>query len=497
MAVEKELKAEMYKRNPQGWMKHIDFILWDILVLQLAYILAYRIRHGRLWPFDNPNYRMLGIILAVADLLIAIIFNSMHNVIKRGYGKEFIESARHSLLVLAAMSLYMFSVQSGDVYSRITLYLTAVFHFIFGYVIRLFWKAFLKRANKKRSKASMVLIASERRIPEILKKASELDDFNYDGIILFDRNAAGETIQGVPVIANLSDAADYICREHVDEVFVFPTRIADIEYQGKGEDTLAVLISQFKEMAIPVHVRLPLNEYGGKNFLEKVGGYDVYTSTINYATPVQMAIKRLFDIIGGLIGSLGALVIILIVGPKIKRESPGPVLFKQTRIGLNGKQFKCYKIRSMYMDADERKKELMSQNRVADGMMFKMDFDPRIIGNRIVNGKQVTGIGEMLRSTSLDEFPQFFNVLKGDMSLVGTRPPTVDEWDKYKYHHRARLATKPGLTGMWQVSGRSRITDFEQIVKLDTAYINNWSLALDVKILFKTIKVVLNKEGAM
>ena len=168
MAVEKELKAEMYQRSPQGWMKHIDFILWDILVLQLAYILAYRIRHGRLWPFDNPNYRMLGIILAVADLLIAIIFNSMHNVIKRGYGKEFIESARHSLLVLAAMSLYMFSVQSGDVYSRITLYLTAVFHFIFGYVIRLFWKAFLKRANKKRSKASMVLIASDRRIPEIL-----------------------------------------------------------------------------------------------------------------------------------------------------------------------------------------------------------------------------------------------------------------------------------------------------------------------------------------
>ena len=212
---------------------------------------------------------------------------------------------------------------------------------------------------------------------------------------------------------------------------MFPTRIADIEYQGKGEDTLAVLISQFKEMAIPVHVRLPLNEYGGKNFLEKVGGYDVYTSTINYATPVQMAIKRLFDIIGGLIGSLGALVIILIVGPQIKRESPGPVLFKQTRIGLNGKQFKCYKIRSMYMDADERKKELMSQNRVADGMMFKMDFDPRIIGNRIVDGKQVTGIGEYIRSRSLDEFPQFFNVLLNDMSLLGTRPPTEDEWEKH------------------------------------------------------------------
>ena len=151
----------------------------------------------------------------------------------------------------------------------------------------------------------------------------------------------------------------------------------------------------------------------------------------------------------------------------------------------------------MYMDAEERKKELMDQNRVSDGMMFKLDWDPRIIGNKIVEGKQVTGIGEKIRSTSLDEFPQFFNVLKGDMSLVGTRPPTEDEWEKYKYHHRARLATKPGLTGMWQVSGRSEITDFEEVVKLDTEYINNWSLSLDFKILLKTIKAVIKKDGAM
>lgn len=149
------------------------------------------------------------------------------------------------------------------------------------------------------------------------------------------------------------------------------------------------------------------------------------------------------------------------------------------------------------MDAEERKKELMAQNRVSDGMMFKLDFDPRIIGNRIVDGKQLTGIGEFIRRTSLDEFPQFFNVLKGDMSLVGTRPPTEDEWEKYQYHHRARLATKPGLTGMWQVSGRSAITDFEEVVKLDTEYINNWSIGLDLKILAKTVKTVLKHEGAM
>ena len=151
----------------------------------------------------------------------------------------------------------------------------------------------------------------------------------------------------------------------------------------------------------------------------------------------------------------------------------------------------------MYMDAEERKKELMAHNRVKDGMMFKMDFDPRIIGNKIVDGKQVTGIGSFLRRTSLDELPQLFNILMGNMSLVGTRPPTIDEWEKYKYHHRARLSTKPGLTGMWQVSGRSDITDFEEVVRLDTEYINNWSIALDIKILFKTFEVIFKHDGAM
>ena len=169
-------------------------------------------------------------------------------------------------------------------------------------------------------------------------------------------------------------------------------------------------------------------------------------------------------------------------------KSPGPIFFSQYRVGKNGRKFKIYKFRSMYMDAEERKKELMKQNRVSDGLMFKMENDPRVIGSEKGPGK---GIGNFIRKTSLDEFPQFFNVLKGDMSLVGTRPPTVDEWEKYELHHRARLAIKPGLTGMWQVSGRSEITDFEEVVKLDTKYISEWSFMLDIKILFKTVLIVL------
>ena len=213
---------------------------------------------------------------------------------------------------------------------------------------------------------------------------------------------------------------------------------------------------------------------------------------------MQLFLKRTIDIIGGLVGSLFALIIITIVGPKIKKASPGPILYKSERIGQNGKRFQMIKIRSMYLDADARKASLMAQNRVKDGMMFKLDFDPRIIGNEeLPDGTRKTGIGEFIRKTSLDEFPQFFNVLMGDMSLVGTRPPTPDEWDKYELHHRARLATKPGITGMWQVSGRSEITDFEEVVRLDTSYIQNWSLGLDIKILLKTVINVIKGKGAM
>ena len=140
----------------------------------------------------------------------------------------------------------------------------------------------------------------------------------------------------------------------------------------------------------------------------------------------------------------------------------------------------------------------MKENRVKDGMMFKLEWDPRIIGcKKLPDGTMKKGIGNYIRDFSLDEFPQFFNVLKGDMSLVGTRPPTIDEWEKYDLHHRARLAIKPGVTGMWQISGRSNITDFEEVVNLDREYINRWSLGLDMKILFKTVMVVFKKEGSM
>ena len=136
----------------------------------------------------------------------------------------------------------------------------------------------------------------------------------------------------------------------------------------------------------------------------------------------------------------------------------------------------------------------MEQNKM-QGFMFKMDADPRIIGSGSDGTRH--GLGWFIRKTSIDEFPQFWNVLKGDMSLVGTRPPTVDEWEQYEYHHRARMATKPGITGLWQISGRSDITNFEDVVKLDMEYITNWTISEDIKILFKTVIAVVKGRGSV
>lgn len=247
------------------------------------------------------------------------------------------------------------------------------------------------------------------------------------------------------------------------------------------------MIKNFGIMGITIHIKLArVADDSSNQIVEKLEGYTVLSTSINMVSAGQLIFKRTMDICGGLVGMLLTGIIFVFVAPIIYIKSPGPIFFKQVRIGKNGKKFNIYKFRSMYMDAEERKKELMAQNDIKDGMMFKMDNDPRII----------KGIGNFIRDYSLDEFPQFWNVLIGDMSLVGTRPPTVDEWEKYEMHHRSRLAFKPGLTGMWQVSGRSNITDFEEVVRLDTEYIKKWNPGLDIKILFKTVAVVLGKVGS-
>ena len=216
---------------------------------------------------------------------------------------------------------------------------------------------------------------------------------------------------------------------------------------------------------------------------EMLGNIPVVTFSTQQYNWKMLILKRMMDIAGALAGLLITGVVTLFLAPPLLIESPGPLVFSQMRVGKNGRFFKIYKFRSMYRDAEARKKELESQNEMS-GFKFKMKDDPRI-----------TKVGKFIRKTSIDELPQFFNVLKGDMSLVGTRPPTVEEFRQYEAHQKRRLSAKPGITGLWQVSGRNAISDFEEVVKLDVQYIDNWSIGLDIKILLKTIGVVFKKEG--
>ena len=483
----------MYKRAAQGWLKHLDFILLDEVCLQAAFIIAYLIRQHTLFPYSNSLYQAIGILLFVYDLLVAVMMNSMHNVLKRGCYKEFTQTVKHCLMVFFLTILWMFTLRNSDTYSRTVVFLTLLFHIAIGYGVRILWKLFLHRFGAADSgKQAMLAVLDPEYADKMIERltSNPVDGYHLAGLVLTDNPEGKTEVGGVPVVCAFDEAAKYICREWIDSVF--------ISSRGSRPE-VRQFMERCVEMSVVIHYHVPsLGQDGTKQFVEKIGGSTVLTSSSNFATPLQLIIKRIIDILGGLVGSLLALIVMAVVGPMIRKASPGPILYKSERIGQNGRRFQMIKIRSMYLDADARKASLMAQNRVKDGMMFKLDFDPRIIGNEeLPDGTRKTGIGEFIRKTSLDEFPQFFNVLKGDMSLVGTRPPTPDEWEKYEYHHRARLATKPGITGMWQVSGRSEITDFEEVVKLDTEYIQNWSIGLDIKILLKTVWNVVTRKGAM
>lgn len=396
----------------------------------------------------------------------------------------------------AVMELPVYRQMNAGDFSRITLFLTAIFYAIISYGTRILWKRHVLRNLRLGRKNSIVILTDWANLPQVREDIQHhsYELFQIRGIAVIDVNekkTLPEKLGDIPFVAEGESVMDYLCHAWVDEVFI------DLQPNDPRVDRW---IDQLTEMGVTVHLKLAnrMDLAANKQFVENLGRYTVLTTSIRTVSTWELFLKRLMDILGGIVGCILTAILFLILAPMIYHESPGPIFFGQTRIGKNGKKFTCYKFRSMYLDAEECKAALAAENRVSDGMMFKLDFDPRIIGSRrLPDGTIKKGIGNKIRDWSIDEFPQFWNVLKGDMSLVGTRPPTEDEWVKYELHYRSRLAIKPGITGMWQVSGRSEITDFEQVVALDRSYIANWSLGLDVKILCKTVGVVLRHEGAM
>lgn len=484
----------MYKKGLKGWLKHVDFILLDMICLQVAFFLAYIFRLDSGNPYEVDIYRNMALFIEITDIIVIFLFDTFKNVLKRGYYLEFAETVKHVVLVGLLSALFLFAVKQGASYSRIVFFVMLANYAVLAYVIRILWKLHIRKNMSKTGNRSLLIISDKNTIQSAVQsvKNYNFEMFTISGVAVIDADMTGEQIDGIPVVSNLECMTEYVCKSWVDEVLIV----------SSGEATpLTELAEQLLESGVTVHqslMQLGDDTVSKRQIVERLGGYTVLTTSINTISYKEAFYKRLLDIVGGFIGCIFTGILFLFVAPAIYISSPGPIFFAQERVGRNGRRFKVYKFRSMYLDAEERKKELMERNRVSDGLMFKMEFDPRIIGNKeLPNGKRKTGIGQFIRNTSIDEFPQFFNVLRGDMSLVGTRPPTVDEWEKYQLHHRARLAIKPGITGLWQVSGRSSITDFEEVVKLDTQYIGNWSIGMDLKILFKTVKVVIKGEGSM
>ena len=472
----------MYKRESGSWLKHGDFIILDILCIQIALLVAYMFRNGFEFPWKNDTYQQMAFILTIMDIVVVFFMQSYKGILRRGYFREFKETLLHVSATITGFILFNFITKSGQQYSRMVVVLMWEIAIILCYMIRVWRKKVLKsRAALTQKGKKALVILSDYAMAETF--AGRISKNNYSdrklaGIIVTDRDLTGQTIKGIPVVADRKNAVNYLCQNWVDEV---------ITCYNNNEDVINPILEDCREMGITVHIALTkCGIEGAKRRIENVGGYTVVTNYITSASNRQIFLKRLMDICGGIVGCLITLILFLFVAPAIYIKSPGPIFFSQIRVGKNGKKFRIYKFRSMYMDAEERKKELMKQNKVKDGMMFKMDHDPRII----------KGVGNFIRKTSIDEFPQFFNVLKGDMSLVGTRPPTVDEWEKYNKHHRRRMAIKPGLTGMWQISGRSSIMDFDEVVALDTKYIAEWNIGLDIKILFKTVGVIFTGKGS-
>ena len=483
----------MHKKNASDWRKHLDFIVVDIICLHIAFLLAYFLRHKEWGLYLDRDYRQIAIVMTAIGVLVAVLFSSFKNVLKRGYFVEFVAALKHVCLVEVIAVFYVFAMQKGTDYSRMVFYIFPALYLLLTTVCRYLWKKYLKKDARSRNLRSLLLVTTKDLAAESI---ADLQDNPYEhfllkGVVIIDTPCEENEIAGVPVVAGYEDVADYCLNEWVDAAMIVLPQ--EMVYPKK-------LIENFQKMGIVVHrvIANKSDDMDCKQMVERIGNYTVLTTSMNYASSSALFIKRAMDIAGGLVGCFLTGILCLIVGPMIYLQSPGPIFFTQTRVGENGRRFKIYKFRSMYMDAEERKKELLKYNKLGDAKMFKLDYDPRIIGNKqLPDGTIKKGVGSFIREYSLDEFPQFINVLKGDMSLVGTRPPTVDEWEEYDLHHRARLACKPGLTGMWQVSGRSDITDFEEVVKLDTKYISEWSFGLDVKIIFKTVMIVLNKNGAV
>lgn len=477
---------------------HFDFIIVEAFILILSFLSSVYLVKVFLGTKISPELFRHEIVYLILSFILSLMFTEPYrHILARDKWRELNRLIAHTGFLIVTNVIILYIQHEPDSLSRSVFFLTWIVFVFFEYLFRVLWKRHLRisiRHYNAANHAIIILCRSEDALTTISGLSAKSYTFDtIRGIFFsdFDKSKNIEVVSDIQVLGGIDDMYDYSIHNWVDDVYI--NLNDDISMRSK-------VTAHFDNMGIAVHhiiLSIPKAERGRPDpYISQYGNYIIASYEQREIHQRQWLFKRMLDISGGIIGCIICLFLIIILGPFIFIKSPGSIIFKQQRVGRNGKVFKFYKIRSMYMDAENRKAELLKRNKM-EGQMFKVDDDPRIIGSerKDKNGRPA-GIGNFIRNTSIDEFPQFFNVLKGDMSLVGTRPPTVDEWRHYSEHHRKRLSMRPGITGIWQISGRNNITDFEEIVKLDEQYIDNWTVGMDIKILWTTIKSVLKKEGA-
>lgn len=453
----------------------------DLLSIIASYVAAVALRFG---IKDLENRGEMHYMICLCFMLFCAVFGLFmdwnRDFSKRGYLVEMSMVIRNNAIMFGAVGCFLFLIKQAEVFSRLLFGYFAIFNVLLTYILHVIIKKLMRKYLRSENGCVRVMLVLEKeRLLETVKEIKESLQINYDisAIAVLDMTELEKECEGIPIVANRDNLMEEAKQLPLDEVF--------IKVEKESTAALRYMIRSFESMGILCHYSIDIIEWHSKeSSIGKFGGHTVVTYSLYSVDYRRILIKRLIDIVGGIVGLLITAVATPFVAIAIKLDSKGPVFFSQIRIGKNGRRFKIYKFRSMYLDAEERKKELMDKNEIK-GLMFKMEDDPRI-----------TKVGKFIRKTSIDELPQFYNILKGEMSLVGTRPPTEDEFKQYSLYYRRRLCMTPGLTGMWQVSGRSDIEDFEEVVKLDLEYIDNWSLGLDIKILFKTVWVIFTGRGS-
>lgn len=453
----------------------------DLLCIVIAYVAAILLRYGKFARVQEPEVHAL---MCVFFLLFCTIYSFLldwnRSFLERGIFVEFVAVFKFNLFMVVAAAGALFMLQQGLAFSRLVWGYFAVFDMILVWVVRLFMKRLLRvYLTSESNLVKIMVITRDSVMNQTIAQLKEKLDLNYEIVALacVDEDRKGVAVDGIKVTADGGDVLTQARQMALDEAFV---NLPDM-----NKKYVKNIIYELESMGVICHYNIDIIDGGQREItVDSFAGYTVMSYSINHYDYRRMMIKRMIDIMGGLVGILITAVLTPFVALAIKVDSPGPVFFAQTRIGKNGRRFKIYKFRSMYTDAEARKKELEADNEM-QGLMFKMENDPRI-----------TKVGRFIRKTSIDELPQFLNILRGDMSLVGTRPPTEDEFEQYNAHYRRRISMTPGLTGLWQISGRSDISDFDEVVRLDLEYIDNWSVGLDIKILFKTVGAVLKGRGS-